>query len=176
MIIAFPKVVFIFQDREMLYSRIYCFYFVRITIFIFFFFLIHKNLVSQTDYEFWFAAPAIATQTIPPSSVIVTQLNKPIRLYITTAEGPATVKIEQPANSSFIPIFITVTNDSAKEVNLTPFLDIIENKPADTILNYGLKISSDKRISAIYEIQSPENAATYTLYGNNALGYEFIMA
>jgi uncharacterized protein (TIGR02145 family) len=162
------------QDREMLYSRIFFINCFRIILFLYFF-LFHTNLFCQTDYEFWFAAPAITTQTIPPSSVIVTQLNQPICLYITTAEGPAIVKIEQPANSSFIPIVITVTNDSAKAVNLTPFLNIIENKPADTILNYGVKITSDKRISAIYEIQSPENAATYTLYGKNALGYEFII-
>ncbi|MFH1297805.1 MAG: hypothetical protein ABIJ04_11140 [Bacteroidota bacterium] len=92
-------------------------------------------------------APAVTYRTIPPSPIILTQLNQPVRLYITTAEGPATVKVEQPANPSFIPIISSVSNDSAREVNLTPFLDIIENKPADTVLNYGLRISSNRRIN-----------------------------
>ncbi|MEI6436452.1 MAG: PKD domain-containing protein, partial [Bacteroidota bacterium] len=126
-------------------------------------------------YEYWFAAPAITNQTISPSTLNWTDLNKPILLYLMTADGPATVMIDQPANSSFVPIIKTVNNDSAREVDLTPFIESVETKPANSILNTGLHITSDKRINVIYEIQSPHNAATYTLAGKDALGYEFII-
>jgi uncharacterized protein (TIGR02145 family) len=126
-------------------------------------------------YEFWFAAPAITHQTISPSTLNWTDLNKPIRLYLMTADGPTTVMIDQPANPSFIPIIKTVNNDSAREVDLTPFIESVETKPANSILNTGLHITSDKKINVIYEIQSPYNAATYTLAGKEALGYEFII-
>ncbi len=131
--------------------------------------------LGQTDTEFWFAAPAVTTQTVLPSPVLVSQLNSPIIIYFTTDEAPAYVTVEQPANPLFTPITCVVDTDSAEVVNLTPYLELVENKPADSILNYGLKITSDKRITACYEIQSPHNAATYTLSGKNALGYSFII-
>ncbi|MEI6900651.1 MAG: PKD-like domain-containing protein, partial [Bacteroidota bacterium] len=129
----------------------------------------------QTDYEFWFVAPAVTYQTIAPSPVLYDHMNQPIALYFTTASGPAIVKVEQPANPSFAPIYRTVTNSTAGEVILTGFIDSIENKPANTILNRGLRITSNRPITASYEIQSPYNAATYTLSGRNALGTEFII-
>ncbi|MDP1622987.1 MAG: PKD domain-containing protein, partial [Bacteroidales bacterium] len=137
--------------------------------------VIPNNPVTQNNYEYWFAAPAVTQQTIPPSPLNWANLNRPIKLFITTAEGPATVTIDQPANPTFVPIIKTVNNDSAREVDLTPFIDSIENKPANTVLNRGLHIASDKPISAIYEVQSPYNAATYSIYGKNALGFEFII-
>lgn len=134
-----------------------------------------KLSYTQTDYEFWFVAPAVTYQTIAPSPVLYDHMNQPIALYFATASGPAIVKIEQPANNSFTPIFITVTNTTAAELVLTSLIDSIENKPANTVLNRGLRITSDKPITAYYDIQSPHNAAKYTLCGRNALGTEFII-
>ncbi|MCX6251495.1 MAG: hypothetical protein NTX61_12175 [Bacteroidetes bacterium] len=148
----------------------------RFTRFLIFAFLILPILgFSQTDFEFWFVAPAVTFKTVPPSTRNDTNLNRPIRLYCTTAEGPATVTVDQPANPNFIPILRIVNNDSARAIDLTPFLEIIENKPANTVLPYGIRIRSNKRINCFYEIQSPMNAATYSLSGKNALGYEFII-
>ncbi len=126
-------------------------------------------------YEYWFAAPAVTNHTVSPSPVSLTDLNSPISMFFTTDEGPATVTVDQPANPLFTPISCTVENDSAEVILLTPFLEMIENKPADSVLNYGLRVTSDKRISASYEIQSPYNAATWSLYGKDALGYTFII-
>ena len=133
------------------------------------------RIFAQTDHEFWFAAPAVTHQTVHPSAFTYTDMNKPVIISVTTAEGPAIVKVEQPANPLFTPIIKVVNNDSAREFNLTPFISSIENTPANTVLNQGLKITSNKRINAIYEIQSVVNSATYTLSGRNALGYEFII-
>lgn len=130
---------------------------------------------SQTDHEFWFVAPAVTYQTVAPSPNIYDHLNQPVALYFTTSAGPATVKIEQPANPSFTPIYRTVTNFTAAQVVLTSLINSIENTPANTILNRGLRITSDKPVTAFYEIQSPKNSATYTLSGRNALGTEFII-
>ncbi len=121
-------------------------------------------------YEFWFAAPAVTYQRVNWYN-----MNNPIAFYLMTAEGPANVVIDQPSNPSFVPIIKTVNNDSARRVDLTPFIDSVENKPANTVLNRGLHITSDKQISVIYEVESTLNAATYTLAGKNALGYEFII-
>ncbi|HPS63565.1 MAG TPA: hypothetical protein PLK82_10925, partial [Bacteroidales bacterium] len=130
---------------------------------------------ASGNYEFWFAAPAVTHQTIPPSSLSLTNLNSPISIYFTTDEGPADVTIDQPANPLFTPITCTVENDSAEVVILTPYLEMIENKPADSVLNFGLRAVSNRRITAAYEIQSPYNAATYTLAGKDALGTSFII-
>ena len=130
---------------------------------------------SQSDHEFWFAAPPVTHQFISPGPVLYQNLNRPIRLYFTTAEGPATVTVDQPANPSFTPIIKIVNNDSARMVDLTSFIDLVETKPADSILNTGLHITSDKEITAFYEVQSPHNAETWPLFGKNALGYEFII-
>jgi uncharacterized protein (TIGR02145 family) len=130
---------------------------------------------SQTDYEFWFAAPAVTNQFVAPGQLLYQNLNQPILLYFTTADGPATITVDQPANPSFTPIVLIVNNTSTGMVDLTTFIDSIENKPSNSILNRGLRISSDKRITCLYEVQSPYNAETWSLLGRNALGYEFII-
>jgi uncharacterized protein (TIGR02145 family) len=133
------------------------------------------TLYSQSDYEFWFAAPPVTHQFVPPSPILYQNLNQPIRLYFTTAEGPATVTISQPANPSFTPIVVIVNNPIATGVDLTSFIDNVETKPANSVLNWGLHITSNKRITAYYEVQSPHNAETWPLLGRNSLGYEFII-
>ena len=130
---------------------------------------------SQSDHEFWFAAPPVTHQFVSPGPVLYQNLNRPIRLYFTTADGPATVTVDQPANPSFTPITTIVNNNLASMVDLTSFIDLVETKPANSVLNTGLHITSDKRITAFYEVQSPHNAETWPLLGKNALGYEFII-
>ncbi len=137
--------------------------------------LFSSSLFSQTDYEFWFVAPAVTSKFIPPSPIIYDHLNVPILLYFTIPTGTATVKIEQPANPAFVPIYKVVTSSTAAEVFLTGVLSQIENTPANTILDRGLRISSDQPFTAYYEVQSPYNSAIYTLLGRNALGTEFIV-
>ena len=130
---------------------------------------------SQTDYEFWFAAPALTHQFVSPSPVLYQNLNKPIKLAFTTAVDTAYVTITMPAIPSFAPINVIVTNVWAKVVNLTSFIDSIENTPADTVLDRGIHITSQQPITAAYEVESSFNAETWPLLGKNAIGYEFII-
>ena len=129
----------------------------------------------QTDHEFWFAAPALTHEFISPGPILYQNLNHPIQLAFTTSEGPTWVTISMPANPSFTPILVSVTNAAAKVVNLTAFLDSVENTPSNTILNRGIRMTSKQPITAYYEVESSFNAETWPLLGKNALGYEFIL-
>jgi hypothetical protein len=144
-------------------------------LFLYFLLILPVMAFNQTDREFWFAAPAVCYQTVAPCPILIDHLNQPIALNIATATGPAHVKIEQPANPSFVPIYKTVNNFSAGIVVLTSVIEQVENKPANTVLNHGLHITSDQPVTVTYEVQSRYNAATYTLDGRNALGTEFII-
>jgi len=130
---------------------------------------------SQTDREFWFAAPQISYAVTYPQIYDTTGIDRPIVLVISTSEGPAIVNISEPANPNFHVITDTLPNDSVHQLNLTAFIDEIECKPANTILNSGLLITSTKPINAVYEIQNRINSEGYTLKGYNALGNEFII-
>ena len=52
-------------------------------------------------------------------------------------------------------------------------MNIIENKPPNQILNYGLHITSTAPITVYYEESSENNPDLFSLKGNNALGTEF---
>jgi gliding motility-associated-like protein len=125
--------------------------------------------IAQTDTVFWFAAPEISTCGFNE--------DRPIYLRISTGSDPSSITVSQPANLSFTPISITIPANSAQTINLTPWIDIIENKPANQILNYGLLITATSPINAYYEVfsngSSPE---IFSLKGQNALGYEFYIS
>ena len=68
-----------------------------------------------------------------------------------------------------------LANDSYV-LDLTAFIDIIENKPSKTVLDYGIKIVSTSEIMVYYEV-SPScncNPDIFALKGSNALGNSFI--
>ncbi len=121
------------------------------------------NLYSQFDTEFWFAAPEIT----------VGHADRPIYLRITSAALPSDVVISQPANTSFAPITINLAANTSSTVDLTPWIDIIENKPPNTILNYGLKITATEPITAYYEASTTLDPEIFALKGKNSLGTEF---
>ncbi len=52
---------------------------------------------------------------------------------------------------------------------------MVENKPANTVLNYGIRIRSNKPICATYSTCHPISSSLYTLMGKNGLGQEFII-
>lgn len=135
-------------------------------------------LLSQTGYEFWFVAPAISYEFIPPSPILLTGLNQPITLTLSAYDSATTITITEPANSAFIPIITTVPLNNNLVVDLTPYIDIIENKPANTILPYGIHITSTKPITAFYSVggsATSYNLESFCLKGKNALGKEFII-
>lgn len=124
---------------------------------------------AQTDTSFWFAAPAITYNSDGMHS------DRPISLHFTTLSNAATITISQPANSSFKPIQLTLAANSCGVQELTPFIESLETKPANTPLNYGLLIRSTAFISAYYEEASPNNPDIFVLKGRNALGKFFLI-
>ena len=120
---------------------------------------------SQTDTEFWFAAPAITPG----------HENKPIVLRMTSYDKPAVITIAQPANASFTPIVINLNSNSTITKDLTTFLNAIETKPTGTAMNTGLKVTATANISAYYEVGNLFNPEIFTLKGNTAKGNSFII-
>lgn len=129
-------------------------------------------LLAQTDTAFWFAAPEIAMHG-------TYTLDRPIYLRLSAYSISASVTVSQPANSSFSPIIVNIPANTSAVVNLTAFIDVIENKPPDQINNFGIHIGSSAPITAYYEILGGEttcstcNPEFFSLKGKNALGTSF---
>ncbi len=125
-----------------------------------------NNCQAQIDTEFWFVAPEVNQN----------HGDRPIYLKFATYSNPSTIIVSQPANPDFEPIQFQMLPNDSYELNLTSFIDIIENKPSKTVLNYGIKIVSTSEIMVYYEV-SPGcdcNPDIFSLKGNNALGTSFI--
>lgn len=129
-------------------------------------FCIQNKLISQLDTTFWFVAPEVAQN----------HGDRPIVFRFATLSSPATITISQPSNSLFPIQQINLAANSAQTFDLTPFIDIVENKPANTILNYGFKISATAQITAYYEVTPTCNCNPdiFALKGQNALGNAFL--
>ena len=105
---------------------------------------------AQSDTSFWFAAPAVT----PGHS------DTPIVVRLSSYAQAADIIISQPANPFFQPYHIHLNPYAATTVDLTGQLEIIENKPANTILNYGIRISATAKISAYSEVEEKEERRT----------------
>lgn len=118
---------------------------------------------SQTDTVFWFVAPEVTSD----------HGDRPIYLRLSAYKEPADVIISQPANNDFVPIRISINESSTKTVDLTNFIDLIENKPANQVNAVGIKIKSSALITAYYEVAFYGNPEIFSLKGKNALGKTF---
>lgn len=130
------------------------------------FLIASAHIVSaQVDTEFWFVAPEVASS----------HGDRPVLLRISTLNQAATVTIEMPADSSFPSQTINIAANSLSSVNLTSFAELIENKPADQVLNKGLHITSSAPVTAYYEVNTSCNCNPdiFPLKGQNALGTSF---
>ncbi|MBL7906097.1 MAG: hypothetical protein JNL22_13825, partial [Bacteroidales bacterium] len=135
------------------------------------FILYSVALIGQIDTEFWFAAPEVSKNDFY-------RFDEPIVLRLTTLSIPAFVNISMPAETSFIPIQVSIGADTSVSVDLSPWLELLENKPANTILNKGIHIKSTTPITAYYDVVSSYcncNPELYSLKGKNALGKEFLL-
>lgn len=143
-------------------------------VFLFCFVLFMPYLASaQIDRAFWFVAPNVYAGDGNRN------FNKPIYLRITTSTSAATVVISMPADPSFTPITRNIAASSTATVDLTPWINQLQNTPANTVLNKGLLITSTADITSYYEVVSgfcdcdPE---IFSLKGKNALGNEFFIS
>lgn len=123
-----------------------------------------SDSICQTDTEFWFVAPEVWDG----------HDDDPIVLRFAAFDAVANVTVSQPANANFPTQNVNIAVNGIATLNLTPWLDIIENKPVNTVLNYGLHITSDSPITAYYELNSDENPDIFTLKGSSALGTSFM--
>jgi gliding motility-associated-like protein len=122
----------------------------------------YSTSFSQKDTEFWFVAPEVTS----------THGDNPVYLRLTSFEEASDVKISQPANPSFS-INIFVPAHGTYSVDLTPYLNIIENKPANQVNPYGLLVQSSTPITAYYDEANDWNTDIFALKGKNSLGKEF---
>jgi len=131
------------------------------------FFLPHQ-LSAQIDKEFWFVAPYIDGEG--------RDFDRPIVFDITAFATPATVTISMPADPAFTPITKSIGANSTLSIDLTPWIDQIENSPANKELNRGLLIKSSADITAYYKVVSSYDPEVFSLKGKNALGTEFFIS
>ena len=125
--------------------------------------------VAQTDNTFWFVIPEVSQNG-------GSNLDRPIFLRMTAFATAATVTISQPAGGGMPTLVLTIPANSTISQDLTPWINVLENKPANTVLNYGLEISSTAPITAYYDVVSGAclcNPEDFVLKGNNALGTDF---
>ncbi len=132
-------------------------------------FLLINSGWSQTDTAFWFVAPEV---TYNNGNI---HGDRPIYLRFTALNQDANITISQPANAAFTNITLLVVANTSSTIDLTSNIDIIENKPADLVLNYGLLIRSSAFVTAYYEEASVNNPEIFALKGRNALGNSFFI-
>jgi len=127
--------------------------------------------MAQTDREFWFAAPDVFSNNA--------NYNIPIVVRLTSFSSAATVTISLPADATFTPIVVSMPANSTQTVDLSPWVNVLQNAPPNAVLNKGLLIRSDNDITAYYEVVSSYcncNPEIFALKGRNALGNEFYIA
>ena len=127
--------------------------------------VLFNSLQAQSDREFWFAAPEVTSQ----------HSDNPIIFRFTTYSKDAIITIDQPANPSFSPITFNVPANQTYSLPFTIYKEIVENKPGNTELNYGIHITATASISAYYELASTNNPEIFPLKGDVSKGLDFII-
>ena len=123
---------------------------------------------AQVDDAFWFVAPEVTNS----------HGDDPVLLRFATFDEAATVTVSMPAGAGAFPEqVLAIPANDALSLDLTPWLEVIENKPFDGIHNKGLRIVSSAQISAYYEV-NPScgcNPDIFALKGANAEGTSFFI-
>jgi gliding motility-associated-like protein len=131
-----------------------------------------KNLNAQIDQEFWFAPPDLTQGTqgeINGNSF----RDRPIQVVVSSINEPAQVTLWQPGNLSFIPITVNLGAAATQTINLTPWINQIETRFVDSVMNTGILIRSTAPITAYYELGAAANRDLVALKGKNANGLKF---
>ncbi len=124
---------------------------------------------AQQDTEFWFVCPEV-------SQTGGLNLDRPIFLRMTAFASAASVTISQPAGGGFPTTVVAIPANSTVSFDLTPWINVLENKPPNTVLNFGLHIVATTPISAYYHVVSGAclcNPEDFVLKGSNAVGVDF---
>lgn len=140
---------------------------VRATLLVMFCIFFKMHSFSQLDTLFWFVAPELTWG----------HGDSPVVFRFATMDEPATISISQPANPAFPEQILNLEASTSQTLNLLPWFDMVENFPANSVLNRGFKITSTSSITAYYE-SNPTcqcNPDIMALKGNNALGTDFVV-
>jgi gliding motility-associated-like protein len=124
---------------------------------------------GQADVSFWFAVPEVSQNG-------GSNLDRPVFIRMTAFATAATVTLSQPAGGGMPTTVLTIPAFGTVSFDLTPWIDLLETKPANTVLNYGLSIQSTAPISAYYHVVSGAclcNPEDFVLKGANANGVDF---
>lgn len=129
--------------------------------------LLPLQLLAQTDTEFWFVAPEVQQS----------HGDRPIAVRLSTSQQAASVQITMPINPGFPPINAIIPPNTTQSFDLTLWVDLLENKPADVVLDKALRIVATAPITAYYEVVTSCNCNPdiFTLKGRNALGTSFML-
>lgn len=128
---------------------------------------------AQVDTLFWFAAPWVTPDH---------DGNVQLAFRISTFNAPANVRIQLPSGT-YDTTFVVPANSLAS-IPLDHIVNDLESKPANAVLNSGIKITSDEMMTVVYDFISdlitispgtPNNPETYSLKGQNGMGTEFIV-
>ena len=120
---------------------------------------------AQSDTNFWFAAPDLQQN----------HGDRPIFLRIAANNTAASVRISIPATPSFSPIVVNMTANSSQSIELTTYINLIENSEINSITNKGILVESSASISCYYDVANQLNGDIYALKGANALGTKFTL-
>ncbi|MDA0195735.1 MAG: gliding motility-associated C-terminal domain-containing protein [Bacteroidetes bacterium] len=131
---------------------------------IFSFFAAPLSAFGQFDSLFWFAAPDAAA----------THEESPVRFRVSTADQPAIVIIDQPANPNFPSVTYTMTANETRTYTINN-VSLVENLIPDLVQNKGLRVRSTALITCYYEIGQLFNVEYFALKGRNALGQDFVI-
>lgn len=118
---------------------------------------------AQTDTAFWFVAPDLNQL----------HADRPIYLRVSTFGSPAVITISQPANASFPVQTVSIGAYATRSVDLTAWIDAVENTPSNTVNNKGIFIRSSAPIAVYYDVANAHNGDMFALKGRNALGQQF---
>jgi gliding motility-associated-like protein len=124
---------------------------------------------AQIGTTFWFAVPEV-------SQTGASNLDRPMYFRMTAFSAAATVTISQPAGGGMPTQVIAIPANSTVSLDVTPWIAVLENSPPNSVLNYGILISSTAPITAYYDVVSGAclcNPEDFVLKGNNALGTDF---
>ncbi len=151
----------------------------KILIFVLFCMVKFTSVVAQIDTVFWFAAPWVTPDHTWRDA---------IKVHIAGNAG-TTVRIRQPGAIAPNKYDTTFTIPASRAFDYTFWRDAgasatnmgydsLESRPANTVLPYGIKISSSGKITAVYDVvtRAPTfyNPETFSMKGQNGMGTEFV--
>lgn len=127
---------------------------------------------AQIDTLFYFAAPWVTPDH---------WWRDPIEFQFATFGNDTEIRLRQPAGTYDTTFTVLADDYFNKEVTHLMNMsgnDSLECKPADIVLDYGFEITSDFPITVVYNVITRAsqffNPETYSLKGQNGIGYEFI--